>query len=95
MVGAFIGAGGVWQAALASLVAGGILSIVYVLLKGTAQRLYKNLTSLFRMSVMDTMTGTVPSFRVETAASAGRLPYGIAIAMGTISFLVLRQLAVI
>jgi len=95
MVGAFIGPGAVWQAALASLIVGGFLAILYVLFKGTARRLYRNLSSIFRMSVADAMTGTLPSFRVSTAVSAGRLPYGIAIALGTISFLVLHQLAFI
>jgi prepilin peptidase CpaA len=95
MVGAFVGAGAVWQIALSSMIVGGVLAIVYVLLKGTAQRLYTNLSALFRASVIDTMTGTMPNLHVATSTSAGRLPYGVAIALGTIGYLILRQLAFI
>lgn len=95
MVGAFVGADDVWRCALASLLAGGVLAILFVTLKGTALRLYNNLVSLFRVGLLDTMAGSIPSLRVSTAASAGKLPYGVAIALGTIGYLTLKRLAFI
>jgi len=91
MVGAFVGASDVWRMALASLLVGGILAIIYVLMKGTAQRLYRNLFTLFHSSIISTLNGSAPNLRVSTSESAGRLPYGVAIALGSIGFLILRQ----
>ncbi len=92
MVGAFLGAADTFYAALASMLAGGILAVLLVLARGTAPRLLQNLSALFRVSVLDAISGTIPSLHIATDASAGKLPYGIAIAVGTISYLVLHQL---
>lgn len=95
MVGAFLGPDDVWRAAVASLIAGGVLAIVFILVNGTALRMYHNLTSIFRLGLLDTMGGSVPSLRISAGASAGRLPYGVAIAIGTLGYLVLDRLAFI
>jgi prepilin peptidase CpaA len=95
MVGAFLGPSDVLRVALASLFAGGLLAIVFVMLKGTATRMFSNITSVFRLGVAEAMGGLMPSLRISTATSAGRLPYGIAIASGTIAYLVLHRLAFI
>lgn len=93
MAGAFLGPDDIWRVALATLLAGGVLSVLFVLARGTAARMYHNLTSVFRLGIVEVMSGSAPSLRIETAASAGKLPYGVAIATGTIGFLLLRQLA--
>ena len=95
MVSAFLGPDDVWRAAVASLIAGGVLAIVFILVNGTALRMYHNLTSIFRLGLLDTMGGSVPSLRISAGASAGRLPYGVAIAIGTLGYLVLDRLAFI
>lgn len=95
MAGAYLGPDDVLRCALASLLVGGALAIGYALIKGTVLRMVDNLTSLFRMGMIDAMSGTVPSLRVAPGASAGRLPYGIAIALGSIGYLVLHRLAFI
>lgn len=95
MVGAFLGPDDVWRAAVASLIAGGALAIVFVVVNGTALRMVHNLAALFRMGLLATMSGSVPSARISAGASAGRLPYGVAIAMGTSGYLVLHRLALI
>jgi prepilin peptidase CpaA len=93
MCGAFLGPNEIWRAALVVLVAGGVLAIAYVFAKGSALRLVHNLTTLFRVGALETMTGGVPSLRIQTDLSAGRLPYAVAIAAGTATYLVLHQLA--
>jgi prepilin peptidase CpaA len=95
MVGAFLGPDEVWRAALASLLVGGVLAIVFVLLKGTARRMYHNLTTIFRLGFLDAMAGSAPSLRISTGESAGKLPYGVAIALATTGYLVLHRLAFI
>ena len=93
MCGAFLGPNEIWRAALTVLITGGLLGAVFVLVNGTALRVYQNLTSLFRVAVFDTLGGAAPNLRVPASVSAGRLPYGVAIAVGTAAYLVLHQLA--
>ena len=93
MCGAFLGPNEVWRAALVILLTGGVLAVVFVLANGTALRMVQNLATLFRVAALDTMTGAVPSLRIPASESAGRLPYGVAIAVGTAAYLVLHQLA--
>ena len=93
MCGAFLGPNEIWRAALVILLTGGVLAVVFVLANGTALRMVQNLATLFRVAALDTMTGAVPSLRIPASESAGRLPYGVAIAVGTAAYLVLHQLA--
>ena len=95
MCGAFLGPNEIWRAALVILITGGLLGVVFVLAKGSALRMVQNLTTLFRVGALDTMTGAVPSLRIPAGVTAGRLPYGVAIAGGTTLYLVLHQLAFI
>ena len=93
MCGAFLGPNEIWRAALVILLTGGVLAVVFVLANGTALRMVQNLATLFRVAALDTVTGAVPSLRIPASVSAGRLPYGVAIAVGTAAYLVLHQLA--
>jgi hypothetical protein len=54
--------------------------------------MFENVNTFVRDGYLGVMSGSphVPRFSLEL--SAGRLPYGIAIAMGTIGYLVLNQL---
>lgn len=93
MVGAFLGPGDTFHAALASMIVGGMLSILFVLIRGTASRMFHNLASLFQPGFLDAVGGSAPSLRITAGASAGKLPYAVVIAIGTIGYLVLRQLS--
>ena len=95
MCGAFLGPNEIWRAALVVLITGGLLGVVFVLANGSALRVYQNLTALFRVGMFTTLGGTAPSLRIPVSVSAGRLPYGVAIAVGTTGYLVLHQLAFI
>ncbi len=92
MVGALLGPGEAFHAALASVVVGSVLSILFVLVRGTARRMYYNLVSLFQLALLGALAGSAPSLRITAGASAGKLPYGVAIAIGTIGYLILHQL---
>lgn len=92
MVGAFLGAGATFRAALASMIVGGVLSVLFVLVRGTTALMVRNLASLFQTGFLDAVGGSVPSLRITAGVSAGKLPYGVAIAIGTIGYLVLHQL---
>ena len=92
MVGAFIGPSHVLWAALYTLVAGGVLALVWVLVRGTVGRLVRNLSTLFQLSFISLAQAGPPTFQVSAAASAGKLPYAMAIAIGTLTYLVRHQL---
>lgn len=90
MVGAFIGPDNTLWVLMYTLITGGILSLLFVLVRGTAGRLWRNLSQLFQLGFIDLLSGVRPNLRIATSVSAGKLPYGIAIAMGTMAYLILH-----
>ena len=92
MVGAFLGPAETFYAALATMIVGGVMAIVFVLAKGTALRMVRNMTSIVQVGLLSVAGGMKPDLQVEPQVSAGRLPYGVAIAGGTIGYLVTHQL---
>lgn len=94
MVGSFIGTSAAVEAVLASLITGGMLAVVLSLYSGRLPLMLRNLVALFRGTVLT--FATVPGgLTVRGGRSAGRMPYGLAIALGTTSYLLLEQLGVI
>ena len=47
---------------------------------------------LFHFGFLSAAGSFKPSLQIRAGASAGKLPYGVAIAIGTIGYLVLHQL---
>ena len=92
MVGAFLGPGDTFYAAIATMVVGGVLAILFVLMRGTARRLLYNLGSLFQLGFLSMAGGSKPNLQIGADVSAGKLPYGVAIAIGTIGYLITDQL---
>jgi prepilin peptidase CpaA len=94
MAGAFLGPLDTLYCALASVVAGGALSILWAFAHGTGLRLFRNIASLlpFQLGVV---VGAPVAVRMTPATSAGKLPYAIAIASGTLGYLTLHQLGLL
>jgi prepilin peptidase CpaA len=92
MVGAFLGPGDTFYAALSTMMVGGALALLFVVVKGKARVMFRNLAEAFNLSFLSVTSGQAPSLYVEPSASAGKLPYGVAIAVGTIGYLILHQL---
>lgn len=92
MTGAFLGFPDTLWALLATFVAGGVLSIVFALRNGSLRRLVANLA---RMAHGAALGGGLRATAADSRMSVGTLPYGVAIAGGTIGYLVLRQLGFI
>jgi prepilin peptidase CpaA len=95
MVGSIIGPVDMIWVLLYTMIVGGALSVLLVLLRGTAMRMFQNLLTIFRLGFMSTLSGHKPQFGIDTTASAGKLPYGVAIAIGTIGYLVFHQLGLL
>jgi prepilin peptidase CpaA len=91
MVGAIIGPVDVAWALLCTMIVGGALSIVLVLTRGTVQRLLENFATVFQLTYLDAGAGVRPRLHFDETVSAGKLPYGVAIAMGTIGYLLLHS----
>lgn len=91
MVGAFVGPEQTFWILLYTMVAGGVLSLALVLMRGTARRLFRNIALLFQFAYSDVTRGVLPNFTVGISLSAGKLPYAVAIAIGTLSYLVLHR----
>lgn len=86
MVGAFVGAGPVVWATLCTMIAGGILSIVYMLGRGVAAQTLNNLRALLLDWTVRASSGQ--GVRVAPLQNtAARLPYALAIALGTLASL--------
>lgn len=94
MVGAFLGPADTWRVALTTMVFGGVMAIVFSVVKGSMGLMTRNLRSLFQVGLLDVLGGRAPNLQINHEFSAGRLPYGIAISVGTIGYLVARQLGV-
>ena len=94
MVGAFIGTWATVEAVLATLIAGGVLAIALALFSGRLVPMLRNVSMVFRGTLLTFGTG-VGGLTIQGGSSAGRMPYGVAIAAGTIGYLILEQLGLI
>jgi prepilin peptidase CpaA len=94
MVGSFIGASATLEAVLASLITGGLLAVALSFHSRRLPLMLRNTVALFRGTVL-TFATAPGGLTIEGGRSAGRMPYGLAIALGTIGYLVLEQLGMI
>lgn len=95
MVGAFVGFPSIFYAALATCLAGGVMAMAYALRKGALRAALTNVAALFQVAALSTACGTKPTLILDGSASVGKLPYGVAIAAGTIGYLMLKQLGIV
>jgi prepilin peptidase CpaA len=91
MVGAFLGPLETLYAALWTLIAGGVLSVLFVLMQGTARRMFGNLSSFLSVGLVSAVGGTPHIRHIAARQSAGKMPYAIVIATGTMASLVSHQ----
>jgi prepilin peptidase CpaA len=91
MVGAFLGTSAALGAVLASAVAGGVLAVAVALWSRRMGHLLRNVATMSRGAVVTLTTG-VTGLTIHDGPSAGKMPYGVAIAAGTIAYLILSQL---
>lgn len=89
MTGAFLGFPQTLWAVLGSFLAGGVLSLAYLIAMGGFRRALDNLKDLGAAAG----AGLPPT--MDARRSVGTLPYGIAIAFGTVGYLALHQLGIL
>lgn len=86
MVGAFLGPIDVLGAVLASFLAGGVLSIGYAWQIGVLRQTLQNVRVVLCSGAMRIAGGSVPSLE-DAPETAGKFPYAVAIAAGTLGYL--------
>jgi len=87
MVGSFLGPQAVLGAVLSSLVAGGVLALLWALVQGSLPRVLHNIKLLLVGSALRLVGGG--SARLDAPPTpTGKLPYALAIAAGTVFFTV-------
>ena len=92
MVGAFLGVTDALSAVLCSLIVGGVAAIVFALINKVFSRLLVNVKSAAQLIMVSAMGGFKPDLQIDKSTSVGKLPYGICISVGTIIFVVAKQL---
>jgi prepilin peptidase CpaA len=86
MIGAFVGPASMLMITVYILLAGGVLAIGVVLVRGKLSRLLDNFRFMMLMRLAGSTSINLPT--METIdQSAGKLPYGVAIATGTLIYL--------
>lgn len=88
MVGSFLDAGSAMGAVLTTLVVGGVLAIVVALWNGVLQQALTNIRTQLTLTMFKKLSGGNAELEAMPA-SAGSLPYAVAIAVGTLIHLVL------
>ena len=94
MIGAFVGQNDILWVFLYTLVAGGLLALIFSLWRGALRRMIDNVILTCLLVLSDSKSEWFKgnsSFSVEAPQSAGKLPYAIAITTGTGFFLALKQ----
>lgn len=90
MIGTFLGVSDTFYAVLATFIVGGIAALGYVLFHRVADRMLTNIKhrALFTMLPAG---GTKPHTFPDPTQSVGKLPYGVSISIGTIGYVLLKQ----
>jgi prepilin peptidase CpaA len=86
MIGAFVDPTDMLNVTLYILLAGGVLAIGVVLLRGKLAKLIDNLKIMLLMRLAGSSIASLPASGM-LPESAGKLPYGVAIAAGTLVYL--------
>ncbi|MFS0756277.1 A24 family peptidase [Noviherbaspirillum sp. 1P10PC] len=88
MVGAFLGPMSAVGAIMTTFIAGGALAIAAAIRNKSAQRMLNNIRAMMAHALVGAATGTRIYADIRSV-SAGKLPYGIAIAVGTTAHILL------
>jgi prepilin peptidase CpaA len=90
MVGAFLGPRAIVGAILVILVVGGVLSLLVTLRNGSLHQLMDNVRNMLMASFFKLMLREMPTLDAAPV-SAGKMPFGIAIVVGTFAFIGLAR----
>jgi prepilin peptidase CpaA len=90
VVGVFLGSADVLMAILGTFLAGGVMALVVAIRAGMMLRLLQNLKLMLFGAVVKISVGQTPKMD-DLPESVGKLPYAVAITVGTLSYLVWKH----
>lgn len=90
MVGAFLGPDAMLRVVLATFIAGGVLSLVVTVYGGQLRRLADNLRTMLLASYFRLAMNEMPTM-AAMPESAGKMPYAVAIAAGTLFCIAIKR----
>ena len=91
MVGAFLGAGDVLGVTLATFIVGGVMAILLALWSKKFAAFMQNIKFMLLGGIVNMSTGRLPVME-EAAVSVGKMPYAVAIMVGTLGYLVWQRI---
>ncbi len=91
MVGAFLGPTDVLGAVLATFIAGGLMALVVVLWSKQLANFLQNIKLILLGGVVKMSAGQLPLMN-DLPVSVGKLPYAVAITVGTLGYLAWQRL---
>ena len=92
MVGAFLGPNDVLGAVLATFIAGGVMALVVVLRSRQLVNLLQNIKLILLGGLVKMSAGQLPLMN-DLPVSVGKLPYAVAITVGTLGYLVWQRIS--
>ena len=92
MVGAFLGFPQVLAAIVSSFIAGGLVAVAFAMYHRALLRTFSNVGAMAYSMTFATLAGFRPVADLESRPSAGKLPYGVGICLGTLAWMTLKQL---
>lgn len=87
MVGSFLGPRDTAGVVLATLLAGGVMALLVALYGGTLRKVLWNVKAMVLGSALGALAGTGARME-EPVVPTGKLPYAVAIATGTLTYLI-------
>ena len=94
MVGAFLGITDTLHAIIYSLIAGGIAALLFAFHTHALSRMFSNLKTMTQMLMLSAIVGFKPDLQIQSIKSVGKLAFGICISIGTITYLIVKQIGV-
>jgi prepilin peptidase CpaA len=90
MVGAFVGPVDILGVALATFIAGGLMALLVLIYSKQLLQALENLKLLLLGSMIKLSVGQMPPI-VKLPVSVGKLPYAVAITVGTLTYLIWQR----
>jgi prepilin peptidase CpaA len=87
MVGSFTGPGAAWKIAALAYVIGGVMALVLLLCSGRWRQGGRNLVLLCKPLLLRMLGVPLLPVPLPPSASAGGIPYGVAVALATVGFI--------
>jgi prepilin peptidase CpaA len=91
MAGAFLGVPDTLYAVLYTFIAGGVAALVFAVSHKASKRMAANVRDMVQSLAFAAIAGQAPGSGMAKTASVGRLPYAVSITVGTVIYLVIKQ----